>query len=352
MIVEMMPKSRRALPEQIDSFLWTAAVLLMCFIAYIMRHLSWNYTQLTLSMTSVYVLIQWWFIDESLRWLCEVKKYTEVEQLVDKMARINGVDPKKSLDLLKNSVFSVHCHDIDDSNNKTEPDVDDKENKNVNKDKNLSSFIKNRNLLKLTIITSSLWFIDALTYDGLMMISPDLTDDFYLGFVLGVVIEFPATIIFCLLIDRIGRKNCINIFYPVAGVFLLVSTILLNTQLSDYIPEHYWFSLVLSLLGRLSLSTAISATNIYVPELFPTSVRNTGYGIAGLFSYLGSTIAPYTRTLSRHIPWAPDVVFGSLCLLVPVTTRILPETKGHELTQTLDDLDKIMKKTSIIETKL
>ncbi|KAH9523200.1 hypothetical protein Btru_066079 [Bulinus truncatus] len=87
-------------------------------------------------------------------------------------------------------------------------------------------------------------------------------------------------------------------------------------------------------------------------ELIPTSVRNTGFGIAGIFSFLGSTIAPYTRTLSRHVPWAPGVVIGSLCLLVPVTTRILPETKGHELTQTLDDLDKIMKKTSIIETKL
>ncbi|KAH9523217.1 hypothetical protein Btru_066125, partial [Bulinus truncatus] len=101
LILELMPKSRRALPEQIQSFLWPVSLLLLCLIAYVSRHLSWRYVQLILSLTSVYTLCQPWIIDESLRWLLVAKKFDEAETLVQKIARINKVDPQMALELVK-----------------------------------------------------------------------------------------------------------------------------------------------------------------------------------------------------------------------------------------------------------
>ncbi|KAH9523196.1 hypothetical protein Btru_066071 [Bulinus truncatus] len=232
-MIELMPTNHRALVEKLNSFLWTLTMLVLCLIAYLTRTLYWNYTQLILSGFSIYVLFQWWITDESIRWLFAAKKYKQVEVLIHKIARMNKVDPQKALDVMKNNGYFIKEQELIETseNNTTIPETDKEMNKHA--DRQLSVFIKNRTLLRVTLITSFFWFVDSLAYDGLMMISPDLHDDFYVGFVLGCVTEFPATMFFCALINRIGRKKCIGIFHLVAGVSLVTSTVLLSTPLAE-----------------------------------------------------------------------------------------------------------------------
>ncbi|XP_055893253.1 solute carrier family 22 member 6-like isoform X2 [Biomphalaria glabrata] len=347
LMIEMMPTAHRALPEKLCSFLWSISLLCVCLVAYLTKELSWHYTQLCLSLFAIYVIFLWWITDESIRWLCAVKRYKEVEDLVKKIARINQVDPQEALDILKTNLLSpsqIYSVESDYKNQDVliNPAMNDAHSSHP--DKKLSVFIKNTNLLKLTVFSSYTWFVDSLVYDGLLLISPNLNDDFYLGFLLGVVTELPATLSFCLLINRIGRKKCTVLFHILAGIFILVSTLILNTPLYDMIPGQYWICLVLALLGRLSVTAGFSTTLTYVSELFPTSVRNTGMGFASVALYLGSTIAPYSRTITRHVPWAPNVVFGIMYLTVTLAILFLPETCGHELAQTVNDMDQEMQK--------
>ncbi|XP_055893262.1 solute carrier family 22 member 2-like isoform X2 [Biomphalaria glabrata] len=347
MMIEMMPTEHRALPEKLSSFLWPVSLLCLCLVAYLTKELSWHYTQLCLSMFAIYVIFLWWITDESIRWLCAVKRYKEVEKLVKKIARINRVDPQDALDILRtNGLSPFESNGVErDYNNKEvliSPTMIDVHSSHP--DKKLSVFIKNRNLFKVTVVSCYSWFVVSLSYDGLLFISPNLNEDFYLGFLLGVVSEFPATLLFCVLINRLGRKKCNVVFHIMAGIFILLSTLILNTPLYDMIPGQYWVSLALALLGRLSVTAAFSTILTHVSEMFPTSVRNTGLGFAAAALYLGSTIAPYSRTLSRHVPWAPNLVFGVMCLSVPFAIIILPETSGHELTQTVHEMDQEMQK--------
>ncbi|KAK0052549.1 solute carrier family 22 member 21, partial [Biomphalaria pfeifferi] len=205
-------------------------------------------------------------------------------------------------------------------------------------------FFKNKNLFKVTAITSFLLLVDVFAYEGLIMISPELSPDFYLGFTLAALTDFPAAVLFILLINRIGRKRSIGLFHLLAGTLLLMSTLLLHTSLSDRIPGNFWISVVLSLLGRLTLSAGYSSVLLYVPELFPTSIRNTGYALALLMSYFASMVSPYSRSLSKLFPWAPNVVFGVMCVTVPLAIRRLPETMNKELSQTLADMERNMRK--------
>uniref|UniRef100_A0A2C9KKV1 Major facilitator superfamily (MFS) profile domain-containing protein n=2 Tax=Biomphalaria glabrata TaxID=6526 RepID=A0A2C9KKV1_BIOGL len=340
-MLELLPKERRAIVEQLKTFLWSTSLLFLCFIAYVTRQLSWHYTQLTLSLISLYVVVLWWVTDESLPWLFAANKLKEAEVLLQKIARINKVNYENVSNILKNNFVQFESYASPDTQLSGAGQSGDGTKKAKQED-HVMVFLKNRHLLKLTLISSFLSFTVTMVYEGLLMMSPNLTEDFYLGFVLGVVTEFPATVLFSFLINRIGRKKCIYIFQILAGVLLLVSTVLSNTPLSDNIPGRYWVSLVTSLIGRLAFSVSYSSVVLYVTELFPTSVRNTGCGIAGVGTYFGSMIAPYARSLSRRLPLVPTTIIGLLCLVVPFTILNLPETNGRELAHTLEDLERVM----------
>ena len=43
---------------------------------------------------------------------------------------------------------------------------------------------------------------------------------------------------------------------------------------------------------------------------------------------------------SRHVSWGPGVIFGVCCLLLPVCMRIVPETAGRELPQSIDQMNQ------------
>ncbi|KAI8779750.1 solute carrier family 22 member 21 isoform X1, partial [Biomphalaria glabrata] len=341
LMLELLPKERRAIVEQLKTFLWSTSLLFLCFIAYVTRQLSWHYTQLTLSLISLYVVVLWWVTDESLPWLFAANKLKEAEVLLQKIARINKVNYEKVSNILKNNFVQFESYASPDTQLSGAGQGGDGTKKAKQED-HVMVFLKNRHLLKLTLISSFLSFTVTMVYEGLLMMSPNLTEDFYLGFVLGVVTEFPATVLFSFLINRVGRKKCIYIFQILAGVLLLVSTVLSNTPLSDNIPGRYWVSLVTSLIGRLAFSVSYSSVVLYVTELFPTSVRNTGCGIAGVGTYFGSMIAPYARSLSRRLPLVPTTIIGLLCLVVPFTILNLPETNGRELAHTLEDLERVM----------
>uniref|UniRef100_A0A2C9KKR2 Major facilitator superfamily (MFS) profile domain-containing protein n=1 Tax=Biomphalaria glabrata TaxID=6526 RepID=A0A2C9KKR2_BIOGL len=271
-MLELLPKERRAIVEQLKTFLWSTSLLFLCFIAYVTRQLSWHYTQLTLSLISLYVVVLWWVTDESLPWLFAANKLKEAEVLLQKIARINKVNYENVSNILKNNFVQFESYASPDTQLSGAGQSGDGTKKAKQED-HVMVFLKNRHLLKLTLISSFLSFTVTMVYEGLLMMSPNLTEDFYLGFVLGVVTEFPATVLFSFLINRIGRKKCIYIFQILAGVLLLVSTVLSNTPLSDNIPGRYWVSLVTSLIGRLAFSVSYSSVVLYVTELFPTSVR-------------------------------------------------------------------------------
>ncbi|XP_013092225.2 organic anion transporter 3-like isoform X1 [Biomphalaria glabrata] len=360
-MVEMMPTKHRALPIQIIAYLWPASLLLLCLLAYLTRELSWRYLQLSLGLVSAYVLVQWWVTDESLRWLCVKNKKTEAEQLVKKMARLNKVSPEKALHILRTDIFSRDIRlelsqdsrmlERNETNNTTEDVMmlsDDTAITNRGKstpsqsDNNVKflSIVRNKHLMKILVISCSLWFTDCLAYDGLLMVSPSFAQNFYVGFALSVMVEYPASVTFNLIVDRVGRRQCIVVSHLIAGFCLVVSTLLFVPAVQSYVPESSWVSLGFVLLGRYALSVGYTCVTLFTPELLPTSIRSTGSGFTSVAAYVAVMIAPHARTLKRHIPWAPSIIFGSICIILSPLTFLLPETKGHELSQTLEDMEK------------
>ncbi|KAH9495196.1 hypothetical protein Btru_015622 [Bulinus truncatus] len=349
LILEILPTKRRALPSQVGSYVWPASLMLLCLCAYITKDLSWQYTELLLASLSFYVLFQWWILDESPRWLLANNRIKDVENLIEKAARINKIDPQKAKELLKDQSLFEHSSDsyldvqTSPNGDKTAQNgftTDSHKLQTPDANMRFSAFYRNKNVLIVTLLSCYMWFADSLTYYGLIMTSTSLTDDFYMGFFVNILVEMPAAVAFGVLINRIGRKNCITVFQIIGGVSLLISVILNNADFAANIPGKTWISLVISLIGKFGISVAFGTLFQYSPELYPTNLRNTGFGISSMAARIGGMVAPYSRTFERHVPWGPGAVFTLLCLIVPVLVRFLPETHGHQLPQTIAEMDE------------
>lgn len=49
----------------------------------------------------------------------------------------------------------------------------------------------------------------------------------------------------------------------------------------------------MTLLGKFCVSAEFSVSLLYISELYPTTIRNTGLGTSFTVSQIGSIIAPY-----------------------------------------------------------
>lgn len=61
--------------------------------------------------------------------------------------------------------------------------------------------------------------------------------------------------------------------------------------------ERANFLLFVALLGKFCVSAVFSVSLLYISELYPTEIRNTGLGTSLTVSQIGSVIAPYVVEL-------------------------------------------------------
>jgi len=74
---------------------------------------------------------------------------------------------------------------------------------------------------------------------------------------------------------------------------------------------------------------------IHSGEIFPTSVRNTGYGLVNVFARLGGVAYPFMVMLDGVLPDLHFVVFGALAAVSGLLNLSLPETLGKPLPETV-----------------
>lgn len=166
-----------------------------------------------------------------------------------------------------------------------------------------------------------LWFVVVFSYYGMFLWLPtvmtmkgfSLVKSFEYVLIMTLA-QLPGYFTAAYFIEKFGRK------------FVLVSYLLLTAF------SAYWFSAAASdgmlIAAGISLSFfnlgAWGAMYAYTPELYPTSVRSTGVGLAASFGRIGGIIGPYLVGLlvaqkydisSIFLIFFVAIVFGALVLL-------------------------------------
>jgi hypothetical protein len=207
-------------------------------------------------------------------------------------------------------------------------------------------------LISSTILLWSVFFANAFTYYGLVLLTSQLsgqgggcdtdlvasstavasTSDntqLYRDVFVSSIGELPGLAVAAAIVDKLGRKWSMAALFGMCGLFLLP---LVHPQ-----PEN--LTILFLFGGRACIMGAFTVLYIYAPEVYPTSTRSTGLGIANSFARVGGIVCPLVAVdLVRSCQQGLAVsVFAGVPLLAAVAVLFFPmETTGQPLSDVVD----------------
>ncbi|KAK3106458.1 hypothetical protein FSP39_020435 [Pinctada imbricata] len=348
MTLELLPRESRFFTEVFGSLLWATGVCLLSLIGYLMRGCSWRTIQIVLSAYSGYSVIQYFIQEDSLRWLLINNKIKEAERIVRKAAKMNGLNyddvikkveerkKEKNKIMLEEMVVYNELTREEDRKNDIIMELETKEDYQV-QHYNATHIFREKRIFLNSLVVWIAWITDSLSYFALTLTSTSLAGDRYLNFFLMSVVEYPAVIIEYTCLNRIGRKGTTILFHMICGISLASAT--LCREFAGGRDSLVTMSLVFTLIGKMGATGAFSTMFLYTPEMYPTNLRNVGIGLSSSTARIGAMIAPFAGVLAMHVSWAPGTIVAALCFLVSfLVFLVLPETMGHELPKTMEEL--------------
>jgi putative MFS transporter len=135
-----------------------------------------------------------------------------------------------------------------------------------------------------------------------------------------------------LMIDRVSRRRFL------VGSFSMAAAAMLVLSASPNLPAVAMIAL-LSLFAGV-VSAASNLVYVYVPELFPTTLRASGIGLAVAASRVGSAVGTFVLPVVMSA-WGAQVALGACFVILVfgavICWRLAPET-GHLGLEALDRL--------------
>uniref|UniRef100_A0A0E0KUZ6 Major facilitator superfamily (MFS) profile domain-containing protein n=1 Tax=Oryza punctata TaxID=4537 RepID=A0A0E0KUZ6_ORYPU len=274
--LEFVPAPTRGTWMVVFSAFWTVGTIFEASLAWtVMPKFGWRWL-LALSAVPSFVLLLFYVITpESPRFLCMKGRITEAMDVLEKMARLNNVQlPSGRL-------------------------VSD----------------KNIELDELSTSESTTLLADA-EEDGTII--EDKGSSFG---------EIPGSFLSAMIVDRIGRRLSMASMLFTSCVFLFP----LIFSRTDILTR-------VSLFGaRLCISASFTIVYIYAPEIYPTSVRTTGIGVASSVGRIGGILCPLVAVALVHSCQQTTAIllFELVIFLSGLAVSFFPfETKGCRLNDT------------------
>ncbi|KAJ4709121.1 organic cation/carnitine transporter 7-like [Melia azedarach] len=189
-------------------------------------------------------------------------------------------------------------------------------------------------LFRTTILLWILYFGNAFIYYGIVLLTSSLSKNvrdanLYLDLFITGLAELPGLLLAAIIVDRVGRKPSMIIMNALLCIFLLP----LFTHQSNILTT------ALLAGARMCCTGYYTITNIFSPEIYPTSMRSTGAGITFGMGKIGAMICPLVAVglvTSCH-KTAAIILLEAVIFVSVVCILLIPfETKGKELTDTID----------------
>ncbi|KAI9521973.1 hypothetical protein NQZ68_040883 [Dissostichus eleginoides] len=295
--VEWTDPSNAARSTTIITTFFSMGMTLLPGIAYLIR--DWRVLQLVLfSPLLLLVAVYYWFLPESARWLITQGRKEEALKELQRAARLNGTTVPEHL-------------------------LDELEIEGTSGRRNVFDIFRISYLRKRTLINGYNWFAANLLYYGLILNVGSFGLNIYLTqFIFGVV-EFPALATSYALMQRIGRRTGLVGFLFFGGASCLVVF---------FIPKDLPAVVTtIAVIGAFAATASFNIIYVYTTELYPTILRQNGFGVNSMCGRVAGILAPLVRLLDVYHPSIPMLTYG----IVPITAAglclLLPETLNVEL---------------------
>ncbi|XP_074069664.1 putative solute carrier family 22 member 31 [Macrotis lagotis] len=185
-----------------------------------------------------------------------------------------------------------------------------------------------RNLLILAFTTL---LGNGILYNFTQNLDPYLPR-FYLPCLLLPGLEAAASLLLILMAQRCGRRASLLLW-----TILTSLAALLLLSLGQYLPT--WTVLFLSGLGLLASQAMAVLSIFFASEILPTTIRGAGLGLTMAAGFLGQVATPIMSISNNHGFFLHHMVFASFAVLSMLCILLLPESRGRNLPESLEDAE-------------
>ncbi|XP_029657377.1 solute carrier family 22 member 8 [Octopus sinensis] len=337
-MLEHFPVSSKTLMCGLTGVIWGLCVVPFGPVAYLLRSYNWRINNIVFSSSHAVVLFQFWFLEESLRWVVTNGFVERSKKIIKRAAKYNGVDFDR---IWENNMKSSLIPLMTSEDRKKTPSKEDLNHQTKVKEEGLHTIFKDSLARRISVIVLLIGLSNTLTYYGIYLTSSELAGDHYLNFFLVSITELAANIVMAMLLFKLQRRSTMALFQCTSGISLLCAVLV--TNFGGEKKVYSIINTVFSMMGMFGISASNCIMWLYTPEVYPTNLRNIGLGILALCDSVGNMVSPYFRILMLYAPWLPGTIFAvgsltSVCLL-----NFMPETQRLQMPSTMDDVRKQLK---------
>ncbi|XP_033834461.2 organic cation/carnitine transporter 2-like [Periophthalmus magnuspinnatus] len=287
---------------------FSTGYMLLPLFAYFIR--QWRFLVLAIALPGAVFIPLWWITPESPRWLLSQGRVEEAEAIIKKAADMN----------------KVKAPTVIFENYKAEENTDKKSPRQYT----VIDLYRNREMRVPSLILALIWFNMGLGYYGLSLNTSKLSADPFLACFISAAVEVPAYITTWFVVKFFPRRPIITTFMLLGGAALLTIQ-----AVPQSLPA---LSITLEMFGKFCFTINAALAFPCTAEIYPTFMRNTATGTCSSFSRIGTSIAPFIFQLSVYFQFLPYIFLGSMSLALAIGALFLPETFGHPLPDTIDDM--------------
>lgn len=308
---------------------------LLPLVAYFIK--DWKSLQLAISVPCCLLILFYWTIPESPRWLVSKNRIKEALDILKSAATANGntipadeemTEQLKSLYQPENTVAAVSTGE-----------------KLKEAFSEVTMLVATPQMRKRTGLVYFSWLVVAMVYYGLSFNTKNIGADIYVSNFISGFVECVACVVIIPALSRFGRVKIYSGTFLAGGLAcVLVAVILWVTAKGSMVA----LVVTLAMIGKFLIAGTFALAYLYTAELFPTPVRNVAVGGASTFARIGSMSAPYiVDILGKVSAGIPAMIFGASSVAAGLAAMALPETLNVKLPENVADVEAWGKESSV-----